>query len=245
MQTNFLNFLKNIFFILFFLFEVHQSHAQVSLLHQADSLYNQKNYGLSEKSYVEVLQKNIVINPNIYLKLANMNEAKGDYPNALYYLNLYYLKKPSDALFTKMANLANERNYKGYEKNDLNFIVLLYRQYFLFLLMALMILGVYIFSILIYKRIKNQHTPLRHKFIALIYITFLLTLINLPDNYIAIIIKNNNVLLRDYPSAAAEITGKIDEGHRLNVVSVDDIWYQVFWDEKFSYVKKSDILVIE
>lgn len=245
MQTKFLNFLKNIFFILYFLLQVPNAYSQIEVFKAADSLFREKKYDLAQNKYQEIIAKNQIINPNVYLKLANIFESKGEYPEALYYLNKYYLKKPSDAIFTKMANLANEKQYKGYEKNDLNFLVLLYRQYFPFLLIALMVLGIYIFIILFYKRIKNQSTPMRHKFICLIYLVFLLTLINLPNNYIAIIIRKNNVLLRDYPSAASQIVGKIDEGHRLNVVSIDDIWYQVFWNEKFSYVKKSDILVIE
>ncbi len=57
----------------------------------------------------------------------------------------------------------------------------------------------------------------------------LASLINLPNNYKSVIIKNEKVYLRDYPSAASQISGTISEGNRLNVIKTDDIWYQVLW----------------
>lgn len=245
MQINFLKFLKKIFFFFIIISQVADSQAQSDLFKKADILFSQKNYNEAIKIYTQLLNVSPTNNSKIFLKLSAAYESKGDIPECLYYLNLYYLKQPSDAVFSKMANLAEQNNYKGYEKNDLNFIVLLYRQYFPFILLGVMILGVYIFSILIYKRIKKQYTPTRHKFILFIYLIILFVIINIPNNYRAIIIKNNNVYLRDYPSAASQIVGQINEGHRLNVVTSDDIWYQVFWDDKFCYVKDSDVWVIK
>lgn len=245
MQINFLNFLKKISFLILIITQTVDSQAQSDLLKKADVLFSQKNYNEAIKIYTQLLGISPNINSKIYLKLSAAYESKGDVPESLYYLNLYYLKQPSDAVFTKMASLAEQSNFKGYEKNDLNFIVLLYRQYFPFILLGVMILGIYIFSILVYKRVKKQYTPTRHKFIFFVYLIILFVIINIPNNYRAIIIKNNSVYLRDYPSAAAQIVGQISEGHRLNVVTSDDIWYQVFWDDKFCYVKDSDVWVIK
>jgi hypothetical protein len=50
------------------------------------------------------------------LKMAFVKEGLGDYSNALYYLNLYYLKTYDKKVLKKMENLA-ERYHKleGYE----------------------------------------------------------------------------------------------------------------------------------
>ena len=97
---------------------------------------------------------------------------------------------------------------------------------------------------LIIKKINKQYTPTHHKIIFLVYLIFLAVLINLPNNYRTVIIKNEQVYLRDYPSAGSHIVGSISEGHRLNVINSEDIWYQVLWDGKFCYLKQSDILLI-
>src|SRR5690606_187697 len=113
--------------------------------------------------------------------------------------------------------------YKGYEKNDLNYFLYYFRQYSIYVWMGFLLVGIYVFVVFIIKRTSNQFTPTHHKVIFLLYLIFLSILINLPNNYRTVIIKNEHVYLRDYPSAGSHIVGDISEGHRLNVINSEDI----------------------
>jgi uncharacterized membrane protein len=221
------------------------SQAQRVLYKKADSLFTQKKNDEAKVIYEQIIENSPNPNPKVFLKLANICETKGEYVKELYYLNLYFFKSPNEKVFEKMYSVASENGYSGYEKNDLNYFLFYYRQYSIYVWGSFLLLGIYIFVVLILKKKNKQYSPIRHKIIFFIYLIFLVVLINLPNNYRSAIIKNEKVYLRDYPSAASQIVGDIDEGHRLNVIKSDDIWYQVLWDGKFCYLKASDVWLVK
>ncbi len=245
MQTYFLKFLKIFFTLLTFLTQVLDSQGQMSLNKHADSLFAQKKFDDARPIYEKTLKKSQVINPNLYLKLANIAEIKGEFVKELYYLNLYFFQRPNEKTFEKMYTVATENGFKGYEKNDLNYFLFYYRQYANYVWVCFLVLGIFIFGVLALKRKNHQFSPLRHKIIFILYLLFLASLINLPNNYRSAIIKNEKVYLRDYPSAASQIIGNISEGNRLNVIKSDDIWYQVLWEGEFCYLKESDVWLVK
>jgi uncharacterized protein YgiM (DUF1202 family) len=140
-----------------------------------------------------------------------------------------------------MYVIAAENGFNGYEKSDLNYFLFYFRQYSNYAWGGFLILGFYIFVVLIFKEKNKQFSPARHKIIFIFYLVFLAGLINIPNNYKSVIIKNERVYLRDYPSAASRIIGNIGEGNRLNVTKTEDIWYQVLWEDRFCYLKESDV----
>ena len=245
MQTMFYNFFKIFFLTVIFLTQNLDSQAQRKIYLQADSLFLQRNFEAAQQKYEQFLENEKIINPNVFLKLAYIYENKQQFPQELYYLNLFYLRHPDERLFDKMNKIAEVNAFKGYERNDLNIIILLYKRFAIYILGGFLLLGVYIFGILVYKKIKNQQTQLRHKFIFILYLVLLATLINLPNNYRSVIIKNDKSFLRDYPSAAAPVVGQISEGHRLNVLDAEDIWFHVLWDGKLVYIKTSDVWLLK
>lgn len=244
MQTSFLKFLKIFLLISAFSLQVSDSQAQRKLYLSADSLFKQRKFDEAAELYEKILVSTPNFNPKIYLKLANIYENKGDFVKELYYLNLYSFRFADERVFEKIYTIATENGYKGYEKNDLNYFLYYFRQYSIYVWMGFLLVGIYVFVVFIIKRTSNQFTPTHHKVIFLLYLIFLSILINLPNNYRTVIIKNEHVYLRDYPSAGSHIVGDISEGHRLNVINSEDIWYQVLWEGKFCYLKRSDILLI-
>ena len=102
MQTYFLKFLKIFLFHFFIFTQVLDSQGQTSLNKKADSLFIQKKNDEARNIYEEIIKKNQNLNPKIYLKLANISEAKGEFVKELYYLNLYFFKKPDEKVFEKM-----------------------------------------------------------------------------------------------------------------------------------------------
>lgn len=152
MQTYFLKFLK-IFIFLFIVFtQALDSQGQTSLNKKADSLFIQKKTDEARNIYNEIIENNINVNPKIYLKLANISETKGEFVKELFYLNLYFFKKPDEKVFEKMYNIASENGFSGYEKNDLNYFLFYYRQYSNYVWGGFIILGIYIFIVLVLKK---------------------------------------------------------------------------------------------
>ena len=220
------------------------SQAQRAIYKKADSLFIQKKNDEAKALYEQIIKTSPNPNPKIFLKLANISESKGEFVKELYYLNLFFFKNPNEKVFEKMYTVATENSFSGYEKNDLNYFLFYYRQYSNYVWGSFLALGVYIFVVLLLKKKNKQYSPIRHKIIFFVYLIFLAVLINLPNNYRSVIIKNEKVYLRDYPSAASQIVGNIGEGNRLNVIKTDDIWLQVLWEGQFCYLKESDVWLV-
>lgn len=241
-------YLKKVIFFLFFLFGITQSAnclSDIASLKKADSLYQKGIFGEAEKIFERELTK--MENPSqaIYLKLAHVNEQKGDYLHTLFYLNKAYEQKPTEKILLKLHEIAQAHQLKGYEMNDFNLLILLYKQYAGFLVGLMLLIGIYVFVILFSKRFQRLYIPFSHKLIFTLYILGIATLLNLPDKYHQGIIKADGVILRTDPSAGSGIETTIDKGHRLNILGGEDIWRRAFWNDKIVYVKQSDIWMVE
>jgi hypothetical protein len=163
----------------------------------------------------------------------------------MYYLNKAYELSPNEKILAKLNEIASVHELKGYELSDFNFLILFYKQYSGFLVALLLILGIYIFVILFIKKYKSNLTPFNQKLFLIIYLLGIGLLLNLPDKYHQGIINHDGVLLRSEPSSAAPIAESLNKGHRLNVIGGNDIWRRVIWDDKFLYLKESDIWLVE
>ncbi|MFN8355920.1 MAG: SH3 domain-containing protein [Spirosomataceae bacterium] len=177
--------------------------------------------------------------------MASIYEQQNDVSKELYYLNLAYEKQPNETILKRMSQLATDHGLKGYELNDLNFFVMLYKEYAHYLFALLVLLGAYIFGVLLYKRLRNEFIPFKQKLGLLLFLTGSGLLINLPDSYQSAIVNQDKVFLRNDPSAAAPVLDIIDRGHRLNVLSSDDIWYRVLWDNQLMYIRKQNVWVVD
>jgi tetratricopeptide (TPR) repeat protein len=238
---------KIIFFFIFFLslLQLANSQSDVNSLKKADSLYKTSNFEAAEVIFEQY--ENKIKNPsaNYFLKLASIKEKKGDYLKTLYYLNKAFEQEPSQKILIKLNEIASLHDLKGYELNDFNFLILFYKQYSGFLVAILLILGIYIFIILFIKKYKTEYIPLNQKVFLIIYLFGVGLVLNLPDKYHQGIINHDNVYLRIEPSAGAEIVEVVQKGHRLNIIGGKDIWKRVFWDDKFLYLKESDLWMVE
>jgi tetratricopeptide (TPR) repeat protein len=222
-----------------------KSQSDVGLIKRADSLYKSENYSAAELFYEQNLEKNKKPSNLLYLKLALIKEKKGDFLKTMYYLNKAYELAPSEKILAKLNEIAKFHELKGYELSDFNFLILFYKQYSGFLVALLLLLGIYIFVILFIKKYKTNATPFTQKIFLIVYLFGIGLLLNLPDKYHQGIIKRDGVLLRSEPSSGAPIEVSIDKGNRLNVLGGNDIWLRVIWNDKFLYLKESDIWLVE
>jgi tetratricopeptide (TPR) repeat protein len=241
-------YLKKIifFFILNLTFlQLANSQSDVEILKSADSLYKAENFSVAEHFYEQNLQK--LKNPSntLFLKLASIKEKKGDFLKSMYYLNKAYELSPSEKILAKLNEMARLHELEGYELSDFNFLILFYKQYSGFLVALLLMLGIYIFVILFIKKYKSNYTPFNQKVFLVVYLLGVGLLLNLPDKYHQGIINHDGVFLRSEPSSAAPVEVSVDKGNRLNVLGGNDIWRRVIWNDKFLYLKESDIWLVE
>ncbi len=241
-------YLKKIIFFLFLnlsFMQLAKSQSNVEYIKRADSLYKTGNFASAEVFFEQSLS--VSKNPSnvLYLKLASIKEKKGDFLKSIYFLNKAYELDPSEKILAKLNEVATIHELKGYELSDFNFLILFYKQYSGFLVALLMLLGFYIFIILFIKKYKNNFIPFVQKLFLIVYLLGIVLLLNLPDKYHQGIINKDGVFLRSEPSSAAPIIEKIDKGNRLNVLGGNDIWKRVFWDDKFMYLKETDIWLVE
>lgn len=183
--------------------------------------------------------------PIVYLKLAYLHEHLRQDAPALYYLNQYFEYYPSERVLRKMSDLAAAHDWSGYELNDFNLLVLLYKQFGLYLIGLLLLLGGYVFIVLLIKKLRHQYILPRHKIVFLFYLLGVGILINLPENYRVAIVRSPQILLRTDPSAAAPVVDAVGRGNRLSVLGSYDIWLRVVWNNRFAYVRQTDVWLVE
>ncbi|GAB3278617.1 hypothetical protein GCM10027347_53110 [Larkinella harenae] len=213
-------------------------------LYQADSLFAAGRYLDAVDAYEKYL--NLAHKPTdpMLLKLAYGWEKQGDVAKMLYYLQVYFDRRPDEAVLKKMHDVASQNNLRGYETDDLNYFYLFYKQYGLYITLALVLLGTYAFGIFWMKYRNREPARRRHKLIVLAYLTGLLLMVNLPEGYQSGIINRDRVLLRRDPSAAAPVADVISRGHKINILGSQDIWLHVFWNDGLYYVRKDNVWVI-
>lgn len=239
--------LKNIHLsVLLVLLSLQTTHAQVnkSSMAQADTFFVQKKYTEALQYYDSVFTKTGKYSPAMLLKMAFIEEGVGNYTKALFYLNLYYNQRPNEQVIRKMDELASAHQLNGYQYDDMNFILIYYERYFLYIALALIALGSYIFAIIITKRLRRQYIPIRHGFGFMVYLAGSFVFLNLSGNENKAIIHRNNVYLMSAPSAGAKLLGVVQKGHRVKVLDKKDIWIEIEWEKEHAFIREQNVWMV-
>jgi hypothetical protein len=233
-------------FLLFFLLFTQSIDvkAQNDIAKKADSLFLEKNFSDAAKLYEILFHDTKVHKAHISLKLAYIFENEGNIPKALYYLNSYYNQNPSNEVFDKMNKMAVAGKFTGYERNNINFVFSLYQQFYIFILYALIFLGIFLVVVLYNKRKHGKPIHRNNWMLTLTYMLLLGILINLPSTYRSAIVKEKTYL-RDFPSSGAPIIGEIEPGNKINLFGSEDIWQKAYWNRGVAYVNKNDLWLLE
>jgi len=171
------------------------------------------------------------------LKMAFIKEGLGDYTNALYYLNLYYLKTYNKRVLKKMENLADQNKLAGYNYDDAEFFLNLYHQYQLQIDLLITALILLYFGFLTYRiRTKKQPTKLP-QIVFICFLTGLLLINNFGREKPKAIITAANAYLMHGPSPGADVVDVISKGHRVEILGHDDVWTKISWNDQVAYIK--------
>lgn len=211
------------------------------LLRRADSLFAAGDYNLAEQQFRAHLATGTPLTDAALLKLAFIYEKQSNVPRMLYFLQRYFDRNPNEAILKKMNEVAEQQHLYGYETDDLNYFYLFYRQFGLYLIVGLLLLAAYVFSVFWMKNRRGEPIRQKHKWVVMLYLLGLLLLVNLPERYKAGIINRESVYLRRAPSAAAPVATIVGKGHKVSILGSEDIWLRVYWHDGLYYVRRDNV----
>ncbi|WP_176956042.1 SH3 domain-containing protein [Catalinimonas alkaloidigena] len=215
----------------------------LQLLHEGDSLFAASRYRRAFQRYDQLWTQYDVYSPQMLLRMSFIQEGLGNYPEALYYLNVYFLRHPDRQTVEKMKSLAEKNKLQGYRFSELDWMLAWYYQYRLWFLAAMLVGAAAMLAATLYYR-KRQEGSIYHPLFLLIFLTAAFYLINYGDTYRKGIVSGEKIYLMGAPSAASPVEQVIDRGHRVTVKGVEDVWYEVEWNGQTGYIHRSQLRLI-
>lgn len=215
--------------------------AQNQLLTQADSLFNQQKYTEAFSKYNQIYSQGEA-SSSMLLKMAFIQDGLGNYADALYFMDKYYSESADRRVIGKIEEIAKENDLRGYDYTDINYFLALIHKYQLWItiLLAVILLAL---TVYISGKTKRDQKPIGAFVIQMIVAMLLFSSLNLKPSRQGII-TSDNTLLRSGPSAGAESIDMIERGHKVKVLSKDDVWTRIIWNGKEVYVRNGRLRVI-
>lgn len=215
-----------------------------SEINLADNFFAQKEYSKAKNIYYKLIREKSKIEKNALLKLAYIHEKENDYTKTLYFLNLYFERNPSEKVITKMNEIAVENNLDGYELSDFYLILLLIKQYSFVLNIIFVLIGLYVTVIFLVKKSKKQPILAKQKLVLFLYLASLFLVLNLSKLYKQGIVHQANTSIRIDPSSASPVLEFLPAGQRINIIGSEDIWLRIFRNNRFYYINKANIWLV-
>ena len=214
-----------------------------SHLREADSLFNAKKFTQAFSIY-ETLHREGMSTPAMYLKMAYIREGLGDVSGAMLYLHHYYYSTYNKKALRKMELMANDHRLSGYEFSD--------KELFLNILMKnkdliSMVLMAGCIALLVLTLYRKFHAGKPHRDVAIVFAAFTLVLVlfeNVPVMPDFAIVKNDQVIVMDSPSAGADLVEKVKKGNKLKVIGTGEAWVKVEIDDRQGYVRDHNLLML-
>lgn len=224
------------------------AQAQEKALAEADSLFRYRKYAEAFDKYAQIWEKEKQYTPAMLLKMAFVKEDREEYPEALLYLNQYYLRNPDPRVWQKIGELAEKYKLQGYQSNDLEYLVILYQKnqvIFNLLFLSIFLLGL---ANLLWRWWRGKDILYRVIVFNVLTIAYI-WLFNYGMRYQKGIVRTDRVLLMNAPSAGAKLLSTSEKGNCMAILGEKDIWYKVrFWHREEwteGYVRKNNLYLVE
>lgn len=212
-----------------------------SLLRKGDSLFAAQRFSDARKAYETAFFQQRTTSPADLLKLSFIEEGLDDKVMAIYFLHQFYLFRPNGAVKSKIEDLANQSKLSGFSMDEADYAYFLYRVYGPYAEAGLLSLAIFMFCIVIARGLKRKSLGYSPVF-TFIFLLAAGYLYNFPIPYKRAILAENKIFLMSGPSSGSSVLDVIDRGHRVEWISTEDIWYEVKWNSRKGWVKKSDLL---
>lgn len=213
-------------------------------IQMADSLFDQQKYTQSFEIYEQIMKSTNKVSPAMLLKMAYIKEGLGDYSNALFYLNLYYLQTHNKRALRKMEDLAEKYSLEGYRYTDMEFFMNIFYRYYSTIVYGLSGLVILLIGYMVFKKLRYRLNPGFSMFYMVVVVGLLFYVVNFGKKYQKGIIINPESYLMDGPSAGAKLIAIADMGHRVDVLGKEDVWVKIEWQGNTAFIKENNILQI-
>lgn len=207
----------------------------------ADSLFAGKRYTQSFQLYEEILRDDNLSSTAMLMKMAYIKEGLNNPAEALYYLNLYYLKTSDKDVLQKMEALAEDKGLRGYDFNDFEFFKTIFYRYYSYLIYFLFALAFLLLVVSYHQKFRRHKTPVVPALGMVIVLVLLFYTLNFSLTYNRGIVIQNQTYLMQGPSAGAEVLAIVDKGHRLEIKGEEDVWIRTTWDNQTVYIKNNKL----
>ena len=228
---------------------VPRSYAQLTtgeLLASADSLFEARQYTQSFKLYDQLFREDQVVSPAVLMKMAFIRESMGDYSEALYFLNEYFLLTSDESAVQKMQQLSEQHNLRGYEYTDYDLFYNYFREHryvFIYLLIALAMVGLIYLALTRKQQASKPRTGKPYAwgtaYLILLGLLFFITNYSLEPQQ-AIIMADHTYIM-NAPSSGAEVVYVSEKGHRVEVDGQEDVWTQITWEGEPAFVRQGNL----
>lgn len=210
-------------------------------LEKADSLFKERRYTQSLEIYESIYDDSERATPAMLLKMAYSQEAMGNLSNALVYLHDYYRITSDKAVLKKMSDLAQVNGLEGYDSNDFQRFVKSIQDYKLIIIAVLLALCLLILSMIFRKISKHQEKSPGLAVGFMLVLALTIFFVNFSDQPQKGIVTSTNSYIMSGPSAAAELIEVIGQGHKVEILDKNDIWYQIKWKGKTAFVRENNL----
>jgi hypothetical protein len=206
---------------------------------EADSLFNNKKYTEAYRIY-EKIYNNGEASEAMLMKMSFIKEGLGDHVEAILFLNDYITLTKERKALEKIRDIAKENNLQGYNYSDLSFFIFQLSQYRLSLALLCLASG-FLLILIAFRRKKQDRSFVPAYAFGLIFL-ILGTFINnkLFRKKEGVIVKSQTLFM-EAPSAGSDLVDIAAKGHKIEILSSDELWYKVKWDNEIAYVRKSNI----
>ncbi|MEO1255420.1 MAG: SH3 domain-containing protein, partial [Bacteroidota bacterium] len=231
-----------IFSLVVFLCSYSDINAQENILvRKADSLFNRQKFTEALEVYNQLYASGLTSSA-ILLKMAFIEDASGNYADALYYMDKYYLRTADRSVIGKIEEVAGANDLSGYQYDDISYFGALLSKYKLWVIafLALLMLSL---TVYIYEKKQEDQKPISAFVLQIMVGIFFLFVANFKTTTQGIIV-SNQTLLRTGPSAGAEPLELIRKGHKVEVLSNDKIWSKIRWDGEEVYIRSGRLKTI-
>lgn len=215
--------------------------ASDALRDEADSLFRSEKYTEAFSIYYEMMEGGTV-SASMLLKMAFIQDASGNYADALYYLDLYYQQSADRLVVGKIEELAEEYELTGYSYDDTHYFTALLNRFKAQIVFFLISIAAVLLIYIVLKARKGTRSFIP-AFFQVITLVLLLAAMNFSPPVRAIIV-NDQALLRSGPSAGAEPVEMVGRGHKVTVLSQSDIWSRIVWNGEEAFVRNSRLKII-
>lgn len=235
---------KSFYFLLLFFSASFMPDARCNtteLLASADSLFEQKKYTESFEIYEKILEQDQQATPRMLLKMAFIKEGLGDYSNALYYLNVYYLKTSDKQARSKMKDIAEEHNLTGFVINDSDFFLNLLNKFQLPVVLSTFLIALLLLGYIFYRKLKTGTKPIVSAILLPVVLVTVFYIANYTDNHNQAIVIENYSYLMSGPSSGSDLVEVIEKGHRVKTYKEHGLWLEIQWNGEKAYIKKDKV----